>query len=120
MFDLTIGEAGKILRLALTSLDQTVSPPVTNPLDLTGCTVTLQYTIGDLYGETVVERLMAIQGSPTLGIVQYGFQAGDLVAPGDFNQTGKFQYVVKVVFPGGQIMYSSSITTLTIKQKVGT
>jgi len=119
MFDLTIGELGKVLKLNLLNIDQTVSPPVSSPLNLTGAAVILQFTIGELFGEQITERAMTIV-DPINGIVSYVFQPGDLVAPSDFNRTGKFQFVIKITFPGGIVLFSGDITTLTIKQKVGT
>src|SRR5713101_1353251 len=102
-FDLTIGEVKKILQLTLQDVNSSVSPPVVAPLNLMGATVTLQYAVGTLYRETVVERTMVIVDAPN-GVVQYTFVSGDLVKPADFGTTGQFQFVVKVTYPDGRIL----------------
>lgn len=120
-FDLTIGDKGKVLQLALTDINESTSPPTTIPLDLTNVsTVILQFAIGNIFTETVKEVSMSIIGPPTNGLVQYIFQPADLVPPGDFNQTGQLQFTVKVVYNNGNVLYSGDISTLTIKEKVGT
>ena len=47
MSDLTLGEVGKQLIVALYTIDQTQNPPAQVPLNLTNAAVTLQWAISD-------------------------------------------------------------------------
>lgn len=121
MFDLTASEVGKILRLNLTSVDESQNPPTSAALDLTNATgVTLQFAFGSIFQPigTLKQVAMSIV-SAVGGVVQYVFASGDLDAPPGFPFTGKIEFVVKVAFSGGQLQYSSDIGVLTIKEKVG-
>lgn len=119
MADLTIGEVGVALNLTLNSLDNSQDPPVSTPLNLTNATaVTLIFTIGLVGGsQAVIQRAMTVLNA-TAGQVQYIFQAGDLVKPGNFSISGKFYYSVKVQFSSGAILYSENNDSLIIKDSI--
>jgi hypothetical protein len=118
MADLTIGEVGVALNLTINSLDSSVDPPVATPMNLTGAIVTLIYTIGtERGGQAVLQRAMQIT-NPLTGQVQYVFQSGDLVKPGNFSISGTFLYSVKVQLPGGSILYTENDDTLIIKDAI--
>lgn len=118
MSDLTIGEVGVTLQATLQSLDSTKNPPVASPLDLTGAQVTLLFAITDANGrpKAPVSRTMSVVDAPN-GVVQYVFQAGDLVQPPEMSQFGVFRYSIKVVYPiNGKILYTNSDGLLTVKE----
>ena len=119
MADLTVGEIGKILQLNLVNVDQTQTPPVYNPLDLTNvATVDLLFVITDSQAKPkspVTSKQMSILSPPTSGIVQYTFQAGDLVAPPEMGKYGVFRYSVQVNYTGGSVLYAVLDGQLSIK-----
>lgn len=121
MFDLTTSEVGKILRLNLTSVDESQNPPTSVALDLSTATaVTLQFAFGNIFQPIGVLKQVAMSIVNAVGgVVQYVFVSGDLDAPVGFPPTGKIEFVVKVAFSGGSVQYSSDIGVLTIKEKVG-
>jgi hypothetical protein len=116
MADLTIGEVGIILQATLQSVDNTTIPPTIGPLDLTGATITLLFAIADTNERPKAPRtvLMSIVDAPN-GVVQYVFQAGDLVQPPEMGKFGVFRYSIKVVYPSGKILYTDTNGLLTIK-----
>lgn len=118
MADLTIGEVGVALSLTVNSLDSSQDPPVATPFNLTGCIVTLVYTIGtERGGQAIFQRAMQIT-NPLTGQVQYVFQVGDLVKPGNFSISGVFLYSVKIQTPGGGILYTENDDSLIIKDAI--
>ena len=117
MADLTIGEVGNTLQLNLINVDETQSPPVSTPLNLTGATVQLTFVIAEQNSKPLAPsqtRPMSITNSPG-GIVQYVFVASDLVKPPTMGKDGVFRYSVKVTFNTGLILISAFDGKLSIK-----
>lgn len=118
MADLTVGEVAKVLQLNLVNIDQTQTPNVQNPLDLTNATaVSLIYVITDSQGKPkspVITKPMSIVNAAQ-GIVQYSFAANDLAATPEMSKYGVFRYSVKVTYSNGQILFAIQDGTLTIK-----
>ena len=119
MADLTIGEVGKVLRLNLKTIDKTVSPPATIPLNLTAVTsVQLLFRIASPNSQpntSIVVRQMVIV-DVLGGIVEYAFQLSDLIKPPDMSKFGVFRFAVKVMFEGDvEILYADDDGQLTIK-----
>jgi hypothetical protein len=120
MADLTIGEVGKILQLNLINVDQTVSPYVCTPLDLTNATeVDLIYVIVGPGAQQPAPPFktvpMIVLNPKTNGIVQYSFVFGDLVAPKNMGKNGLFKYTVEVKSAPNNVLYAALDGQLTIK-----
>lgn len=117
MADLTIGEIGKVLQLNLVSIDSTVNPPVTSPLDLTTATgVDLLYAVAypTERPKSFTQKAMVISDAIN-GVVKYTFVSGDLDKPPEMDKYGVFRYGVRVHFPGGVLLKSNFDGQLTIK-----
>lgn len=120
MADLTIGEVGVTLRVTLMSTDESQSPPVKVPLNLSGATVVLLYSIKNtgpnVLPKSPTSKTMTIVDAVN-GIVQYTFQANDLAIPVDmsFGSSGIFTYSIKVTYPSGSVFYTDEKVQLTIK-----
>jgi len=120
MAELSIGEVGKTLQLNLINIDQTQAPPGSTPLDLTGASVYLSWLITASGAQppaapSAANKQMLVIPPATAGVVQYSFVSGDLVNPGNMGKYGLFKFSVKVVFAGGQTIYSALDGLLTIK-----
>lgn len=122
MSDLTVGEIGKVLQLNLVTTDYTQNPPAQVPLDLTSATsVQLVYVITSPNSPVkaptpATTKNMTIVSPPTLGIVSYTFQSGDLAQPPEMGKNGVFRFSIKVTFASGSILYSNSDGQLTVKE----
>jgi len=117
MAELTFGEIGITFQATINALDQTQSPPVTSPMNLTGATVFLLYGVAKNAQDPpvpTISRQMTIL-DPVNGIVQYTFQPGDLVKPSGVGKNAVFRYVVKIQFPNGNIFYTDTDKQFTIK-----
>ena len=118
MADLTVGEIGKILQLNLVNVDQTQSPPVTSPLNLSGATqVQLSWVITDMNEKPLAPSKQVNMNITNAlgGIVQYSFIAGDLVKAPTMGKNGVFRYSVQVTFNTGAVLISAQDGKLSIK-----
>lgn len=118
MADLSVGEIGKVLQLNLVNIDQTQSPPVSSPLNLSGATqVQLSFTIADQRGrpQAPTKQVNMTITNSLGGIVQYVFVAGDLVRPPSMGKYGVFRYSVQVTFNTGIVLVSAEDGILSVK-----
>jgi len=86
------------------------SPPLTaqltnanGPQDLTGATVTMSMRLQGSSANKISDAACSIVGNPTLGNVQYNWQAGDT------NTAGVFAVEFRVTFSNGTIATFPSI-----------
>jgi hypothetical protein len=121
MADLTIGEVGITLQATLNSVNESVSPATSTPLNLTGATVTLFWTIQNQ--QTPASAPVNPSGvtmtivNATAGIVSYTFQSGDLALPTGLVNFAQFRYAIQITFPGGNTFWTSENGLLTIKNQ---
>lgn len=118
MSDLTIGEVGVVLQVTLMAVDNSVSPPAQNPMNLTGATVNLLFVIASSSSEppkSPTSKVMTIVDAVN-GIVSYAFASGDLIKPPEMGKNGVFRYTIQINI-GGNIFYTATDAQLSIKDE---